>query len=144
MLLDKRVERELLSDRAREERVERLTQLEDRVYLRATDILESAMGFEEIEEHAAEPPAHWVEQLGQEGAERKLRLAKRMWEPGNMAPAGVALAQKIHSGISKARGMNKVKLTQNNLNVKIELPAPTSREHPGPDVYEVKELDADG
>jgi hypothetical protein len=84
-----------------------------------------------------------VEELGAEAANRKLQLAKSMWKPSNMAPAGVALAQKAHTGISRARGFNKATLTQNNLNVKIELPPPTSAAFPGPSTYPVVEVESE-
>ena len=53
---------------------------------------------------------------------------------------GFKFAAQASIGISKARSY-RVKLTQNNLNVKLTLPAPTTAEHPGSTVYEVRDLE---
>jgi ribosomal protein L6P/L9E len=44
------------------------------------------------------------------------------------------------AGISRTRSY-RMKITQNNINVKLALPAPTTAEHPGPVTYEVRDLE---
>lgn len=142
MILDRALEKELLSERRKEERIERLTELEDRIFERCSQVVEAVASFSEISETQPEPPPDWVETYGEEGAAQRLAVAKTGWLPANMMPCGVKLAAQVMTGISKGRAF-RGRLTQNQLNVKLVLPAPTSSQHPGGDEYSVKELEMD-
>lgn len=124
----------------KEQRLARLEDLEDRVYEQSAAAVEEFLAFREIRHDQQEPPAQWVAEYGQEEAERRLNLAKAGWLPASISPVGVKVALAAMNGISRARAY-KVKVTQNNLNVKIALPAPTTTAHPGPITYEVRDLD---
>jgi hypothetical protein len=132
--------RELKSEAARETRLARIEELENEVFEKAVGVLSDYLAFREVRHDQAEPPAAWVEEVGQEEAERRLNMAKAAWLPASLAPAGAALAARMVAGISRGRNY-RVKLTQNNLNVKIALPAPTSSANPGPITYEVRDLE---
>lgn len=134
--------KELRDEQQKAIRLERMDQLEQRVYEQSSSVVEALLAFAEIDPHQAEPPPAWVEAYGQEGAEQRLRIAKAAWLPQSVFPAGGKLALQAMTGISRGRAYRNAKLTQNNINVKvISLPAPTSREHPGPTVYEVRDLE---
>jgi hypothetical protein len=132
--------RELKSEAARETRLARIEELENELMEKASSVLSDYLSFREIRHDQAEPPPEWVEELGRDEAERKLNIAKAAWLPASLAPAGATLAARMVAGISRGRNY-RVKMTQNNLNVKIALPAPTSSVHPGPVTYEVRDLE---
>lgn len=133
--------RELRDEEQKAIRLERMDQLEQRVYEYAGGIVEALLAFGEVTPDQQEPPAEWVKQYGREGAEQRLRMAKAGWMPQAIFPAGGKIALQAMTGIARGRAYRNAKLTQNNFNVKIALPAPTSREHPGPTVYEVRDLE---
>lgn len=131
---------ELRDEAKTETRLSRIEQLEDEVFELATGVLEAGLRFGEVTREQSEPPPGWVEQYGVDEAYKRLELAKAMWLPQSVAPVGFKFAAQASIGISKARSY-RVKLTQNNLNVKLTLPAPTTAEHPGSTVYEVRDLE---
>lgn len=132
--------KELKSPDAQETRMARIEELENQVFERAVGVLSGYLSFAEVRHDQTEPPEAWVQELGQEEAERRLNLAKAGWLPASLAPAGANLAARVVAGIARGRNY-RVKLTQNNLNVRIALPAPTSSAHPGPVTYEVRDLE---
>jgi hypothetical protein len=132
--------KQLQDEQAKEARLARIVEMEDRVYELASGVVEAALSFHEVDPQQPEPPEEWVKLYGQTAAEQRLRVAKSGWEPASVAPSGVKLAAQVAAGISRGRGY-RTKLTQNNLNVKIELPAPTSSQHPIGDGYAVKDIE---
>lgn len=127
-------------ERAREERITRLRDLEDTILLRASNVVDAAMAWGEIECNTAEPPSAWIEAMGYGAAKQRLNVAKAAWMPQSQAPVGLKLAVAVQVGIAKARGQGKNAGVQ-NLNVQIVLPAPTSKEHPAEEVREVIDVD---
>lgn len=128
-------------DRLREERLVRLRDLEDSILVRASNVVDSAMAWAEVEFNTPDPPEEWVRDFGEEAARQRLNVAKAAWMPQSQAPVGLKLATAVMVGIAKARGNQKSSLQQ-NLNVQIVLPAPTSKEHPGgEDAYDVIDVD---
>ena len=120
---------ELRDEAAKESRLSRIVEIEDRIYDRASGVVEAALSFHEVSADQAEPPPDWIERYGLDGAKQRLEVAKSGWMPHSVAPAGVKLAAQVMAGIARGRG-HRVKLTQNNVNVKISLPPPTSSAHP--------------
>lgn len=131
---------ELKDEKLKETRLARIEELENEIFERASGVVNAGLSFTEIDPYQPDPPPQWVEQYGEEGAQLRLRAAKAMWAPASMAPSGFKLAAQVMAGIARGRGY-RVRVTQNNLNVKIALPAPTTAEHPGPIVYEVRDLE---
>ena len=124
----------------KEARLARIEELENEVFEKAASIVGVALDFTQVSHNQDEPPPEWVEMYGQEQAEQRLRLAKSMWLPASVAPNGTKLAMQAMAGISRGRAY-KMKITQNNINVKLALPAPTTADHPGPITYEVRDLE---
>lgn len=130
----------LQDPRAKEVRMARIEQLEDEVFERATGIVGAILSFHEVDPSMTEPPPAWVEEYGAEGAMQRLKVAQAAWLRQADAPSGFKYAVQVMAGISRGRAY-RVKVTQNNLNVKMTLPLPTTTAHPGPTTYEVRDLD---
>jgi len=75
-------------------------------------------------------------------ASYEVALAKAGWMPQKDAPFGAIQAMQIMIGIAKARGQS-VRVGTLELNARISLPAPTTAEHPGPVVYEIRDISDD-
>lgn len=130
----------LKDPKRKEERLARIEQLEDEVYEQCVAIVQQALRFGEVSHDQVDPPEAWIIEFGEEEARRRLAISKAMWMPASISPVGLKIALQGMHGIAKGRAW-KVKVTQNNLNVKIALPAPTTAAHPGPITYEVRDLD---
>jgi hypothetical protein len=124
----------------KEERLARIEQLEDEVFEAAVATVQEILAFREVSHNQDTPPQAWIDEFGEEEANRRLNMAKAGWLPQSISPAGFKYALQAMGGIAKGRAW-RVKVTQNNLNVKIALPAPTTTAHPGPITYEVRDLD---
>lgn len=132
--------RELKDQDAKLARMARIEELENEVFERAGGIINAGLAFADVDPKQVDPPEAWIAEYGEDAARKRLEVAKSMWLPASVAPAGMKLALQAWTGISRGRGY-RMKVTQNNLNVKIALPAPTTPEHPGPVVYEVRDLE---
>ena len=125
----------------REERLAKIEELENEIFERAAGVVNAYLSFAEVERDQKEPPPAWVAQYGYDAAKQRLEVAKAGWLPASIAPAAAKLAVQAQIGISRGRGY-RMKITQNNLNVKIALPAPTSSAYPANDTtYEVRDLE---
>ena len=131
---------ELRDEKRKEARLARIEELEDDTFERANGVVNAFMAFGEIDPDQSEPPEAWIEEYGLAAARQRLAVAKMGWAPASVAPAGAKLAAQVMAGIARGRGY-RVRVTQNNLNVKLSLPAPTTAEHPGPITYEVRDLE---
>lgn len=131
---------EYRSAKAREERWEKMERVQDEVFASAAGIMQAFMAFAEIEPDQQEPPEEWIAEFGPKGAALRLKVAKLGWGRKDEMPGGVAVAEKVYTGINKARQKSQ-RATQAPLNVTISLPAPTSAEHPGGETYPVRELE---
>lgn len=129
-----------LTQEEKELRIQRLTEMEDRIYERSAGIIEAFLSFHEVAPDQVEPPKGWIDEYGIEGALQKLLVAKAGWLPPSQAPSTFKLATQVFTAITRGRGGNG-RVVANQVNVKIALPPPTTREHPGQQVYEVKDLE---
>lgn len=132
--------REIKDEKQKALRLARIEALEDEIFERAVGVVNAALSFAEISPTQTEPPEAWIAELGYEAAKQKLEIAKLGHLPQSLAPNGFKLAAQVATGIARGRGY-RAKITQNNLNVKISLPPPTTVAHPGPITYETRELD---
>ncbi len=132
---------EYRSDKLKEERLARIIDLEDRIYERAAGVVDAFLAYHEVLPNQEEAPPDWIEQYGLEGARQRLHVAKSGWMPQSHAPAAPKLAVQVMAGISRGRAWRGAKLTQNNLNVQLTLPAPTSASHPSGESYPTKEVE---
>lgn len=125
---------ELTQERKSEEQIalrrQRLEEFEDRIFLAAAQIVEAQLAFSEIAPNQETPPPAWVTEYGQEGAEQRLRMAKSGWLPKSLAPAAADLAARVTVGIARAR-RHTTNVRNQQINVTMALPAPTSADHPG-------------
>lgn len=133
--------KELRDEKQKELRLARIEELENEIYERAAGVVNAGLSFTEIDPKQEHPPQAWIDEYGEEGARLRLIAAKSLWLPASVVPAGFKLAAQVQVGITRGRAFRSARLTQNNLNVRIALPAPTSAEHPGPTVYEVRDLE---
>lgn len=127
-------------EKGRETRLAKMREVEDEVLQRALGNLNAIQSFSEISPDEENPPESWVQEYGLEAATKRLALAKAGWRPMKDAPFGAVQSLQIAVGYAKARGQ-QVNLAAGELNVKISLPAPTTAEHPGEVVYEVREIE---
>jgi hypothetical protein len=134
------LQRQLSDPAATETRLARIEEIEDQIFQKASAIVDAFLSFSEVTPTQTEPPASWIAQYGYEGAKQRLAVARRGWDKLAEAPAAAKYAAQTMVGISRGKAW-KAKITQNNLNVKIALPAPTTREHPGPVTYEVMDVE---
>jgi hypothetical protein len=131
---------ELRDVKKTEQRLARIEEIEDRVYDISTQVIEATLAFSEVTPDQAVPPPEWVELYGEKAAMQRLQVAKGGWMRQSDAPSAVKLAAIVRNGIIRGRNYNK-QLVNQQINVKIALPAPTSQEHPGAEVYEVRDVD---
>lgn len=123
------LERKTAVERAREERMTRLRDLEDSIFERSCRVVDAGLAWSEVEAAQQEPPPDWIAEYGPAEARQRLNVAKAAWMPKSLAPTGIDLSVKVMVGIAKARGQ-RVTTQNNQLNVQICLPPPTSKEHP--------------
>lgn len=81
----------------------RLRALEDDIHRRALVCLDDVSRWTDVDPKQEEPPAAWVDELGLEGAQRRLRVARAAWMSPKEAPVGIKVAQTVAVGISRAR-----------------------------------------
>lgn len=133
-----------LTDPARQElRVQRMQQIEEQIFEKCAALMEAHLDAAEVDPDQQEPPPEWVERWGLDVARRRLIFAKMGYLPASQMPSAVKLSGQYVLGVVKGRQSRIGKLTQNVLNVKIALPAPTSAEHPTPEIpaYPVREIE---
>lgn len=128
------------SESKREMRLARMLEVEDTIMQNAAGIIHAILAAQEICPEQPEPPPHWISEYGEAAAKQRLEVARQGWKPASEMTTMVKVAQQTYVGISKARG-HKMSLRAHNLNVQIQLPAPTSADHPGGTEYPSVELE---
>lgn len=126
----------------RSARLERLESLENEVYETALAIVDAGLSFAEVTPMQQEPPDSWVSRYGQRNAEMRLEVAKQGWLPQSQVASGIKNAALVMSNIMRTRSNERrVASAQGaQLNVVLELPQPTSKEHDESE-YETKVLE---
>lgn len=122
-------------------RLQRMLDIEDEVYQTAAGVLKANLDFYQVDPTQAEPPAEWVELYGPEAAKQRLAVARAGWMPESLAPSAVKRAERVVIGIGRARRHMAQQLGPSEINVKLELPAPTSAAQPGAPEYPVLEIE---
>lgn len=132
-----------LEEREKELRLKRLQDLEDQIFYKAAAVVDAHASFFEVSALQQDPPPEWIEKYGTVGAAQRLEVARTGWGKKADCPSGVDLASKFLIGSMRARAYRSSKQVQQNLNVKINLPAPTSKDHPTleAEAYPVKEIE---
>lgn len=80
-----------------------LERLDDEIHRGVAQTLQDALHFAQITPDTAFPPDAWVAELGHEGAQRRLRLAKAAWKNAKESPVGLKLAKEMYVGSLRAR-----------------------------------------
>lgn len=136
-----RFRKEYEDEEKRAERLARIEELECRVYERASQVVQAALCFHEVTPTQTEPPEEWVKEYGYAGAKQRLEVAKTGWLPQSLAPNALKIAVSCTIGIRRNQRQANNRLGSGDLPVKMLLPQPTTREHPGLVAYPVKDLD---
>lgn len=93
--------------RRRREAEENLRDIENQILADSLVVVRDAIDFHSIEADEKAVPAEWVEELGEERAKRKFRVAKGAWMSTKDAPNGILVAMKMASAIVSARSAEK-------------------------------------
>jgi hypothetical protein len=117
---------------AKEQRQEALQAVEEEILVESLSIVENALSFQDIEPGTQTPPPDWVERLGVEGAQKRLRMANAAWMSNKDAPMGLQLARATAVGIIKARSSEKQGNRTLNV-VQINMPAPAPPRQTAPE-----------
>lgn len=122
-------------------RQSKISALEDEVFQTSVGVVQAMLDFHLVTPDQQEPPPEWVEEWGREAAEQRLRVAKAGWMPNSLKPSGLDVATRIVTGIARARGSRQASIGPAEINVKLQLPMPTSAAQPGAPVYPTKEIE---
>lgn len=80
---------------------------EEKLYGEAISILGDTFSARDIAPGAKEPPSQWVEALGKEEAEKRLRVANASWLPTKEAPSFIQTARAFAVGKMKSEATKK-------------------------------------
>lgn len=116
-------------------RADRIAEIEEEVHVEAATVINDAMHFMAIEpgqidvntgdEMPPQIPEEWIRELGQKGAERRMRTAQMANLPAKEAPIGLRLAKDTLVGMSKAKAQrNQPARTLNMVVVNMAGPLP--------------------
>lgn len=72
-----------------------LRKIDDKLMMRAAEVTTDLLSFDELSFGATEPPEEWVEELGQEEADRRFRRVKAGQMGASQAPMGAKAAVSI-------------------------------------------------
>lgn len=128
------------SEKRREERLAKMLEVEDELLQTSEQIIAACLAAQEIDPGQPEPPPAWITVYGEEAARKRMHFARAGHLPKKDMPVAVDLAYKYSIGTKKARG-HRAQVQAGTLNVKIQLPAPTSAEHPAGEVYPEIEIE---
>lgn len=85
--------------------LEHLQQLQDQLLQRSLQVLDASVRFAEVEADTTEPPAAWVDELGEVGAQLRLRVARASWMSVKESPVGIKVAANLAVGILRAKAV---------------------------------------
>lgn len=124
--------------------LQKIQDVEDSVLVSACHIVEAHLSFHEVSPYEENPPEEWVEQYGVKAAELRLKVAKTGHLPVKDLPSGVVTAQRVMLGMAKARGQAPAVLINQGGALPVRtmaLPSPATKQHPGPEQYESREVE---
>lgn len=75
----------------------------DRLFEDSANIVGAALRFAEIDPSQEDPPEEWIEEMGEDQARKALRVARYANLPHKDVPAGLDIAHKVFTGITKAK-----------------------------------------
>lgn len=88
-------------------RAEELASISDQLLKTHLNIAVDMGRFPEIEPGMTEPPAKWVEEMGEERAKEAFRVANYALLPSKECPAGLKQSNALALGIMRAKAMEK-------------------------------------
>lgn len=118
----------------KQERLDRLRDLENQLLERSLNVVSDALYFRDIEPGQKEPPPDWGDMDPDEKIKR-LRMANAAWLNKKEAPVGIELSKQVAVGIIRARATEKAAPKTLNVAV-IQMSAPLPQ-------FEVVEVEAD-
>lgn len=107
-----------------EEKFAEIRAIEDEILAESSLVIRDALRFREIEPDADGPPEVWVDEVGEEEAMRRFRMAKAAHMNAKQAPVGFSLAKATMVGITKARAAAGAGVRTLNVGVSVVMPAP--------------------
>lgn len=82
--------------------------IEERMLVRGLGIMDGVLSFADIDPGQQEPPQEWIDALGLQEAQKRLRVARACWMNAKEAPVGLQLTQRFVSGAQKSRALENV------------------------------------
>jgi hypothetical protein len=77
--------------------------IEDRLLEKSAAILSDSLRYYEVTEDQKKPPLEWVEELGKDGAQERMRIARYAQKSTRNSPIGTHLARDVFLGIINVR-----------------------------------------
>lgn len=104
----------------------RLRSLENEIVAEASEVVASAMQFSKVTcEKGERPPQEWIDELGEEKAMQRLRVAQSAWMSAKDSPVALKMAQAVLVGSIKANATREA--APRSLNVAlVSIAAPVS------------------
>lgn len=84
-------------------RMEHLRELQDQLLQRSLQVLDASVRFAEVEADTEHPPPAWIDELGEVGAQMRLRIARASWMSAKESPVGIKVAANLAVGILRAK-----------------------------------------
>lgn len=94
---------------------QRLTSMQDDLLERSLMVVDASMAFAEIDPESKKPPKKWVEDMGEQEALIRWRIARAGWMSAKDAPVGIKVASAVAVGIIKAKATEKAGPKQLNI-----------------------------
>lgn len=91
----------------------RLASIEEGLLAQSAGVVADVVSFADIERGTKIPPAAWIEELGEDGAHRRLRHMQAGWMSQADAPIGAKVAMNVMLGIMKAKSTRDAAPTLN-------------------------------
>lgn len=95
------------SKTAEEQTLERIRGIEDNMLESALSVVDGVLAFAEVQPDDEEPPEEWNGRFGEEGARRRLKLAKEGWKSAKEAAVAIKVATGVVAAITRARASEK-------------------------------------
>lgn len=105
--------------------VKALRKIETKVLTKSMEVVQDALCFADIEMGGKGLPDQWIDEVGPERAQQRLRVAQMAQMNAKEAPVGLRIAKEVMVGVIKARATEKGAPPALNLHVtKIDFQLP--------------------